>query len=399
MRFRNPLLALILAAATGCGDDDRPDPFEPLPGELVELGHGAVNDRFTAEIATDGTWAYTSTWSFRNAPGNAVLIWDVTGDTPVFVDSLLIEGVSTTGDVQISDDGSLLVVATEYTDGSIVLYDRTDPASPTLITRFGTASTAPGVHTVKLERIEARHYAFMSIDPGTEPARLVIADITDPALPDEVAVLTIGDPFVHDVFVRDGLLFTALWNEGLRIYDIGGGGAGGTVASPVALGTVQTVGGQVHNMWWFHDPEAASDGQRYVFVGQEGPGTVGSGASGDIHVVDISDPENPVEVAFYTVPGAGTHNFSMDEESGILYAAYYNGGVRALDVRGDLSDCTPAQQAADGRCDLTKMGRALAAALDDGEHYVWGVQFVDGFVYASDMLHGIYKLDARGLER
>ena len=40
---------------------------------------------------------------------------------------------------------------------------------------------------------------------------------------------------------------------------------------------------------------------------------------------------------------AGTHNFWVDEPSGILYAAYYNGGVRALDVRGDLGACAEAQ--------------------------------------------------------
>ncbi|MGH7444832.1 MAG: LVIVD repeat-containing protein, partial [Longimicrobiales bacterium] len=349
----------------------------------------------------DGTWAYTSTWSFRAEPGNTVYVWNVTGDTPQRVDSLHIENASTTGDVQISDDGTLLVVATEYAGGSIVIYDRSDPAHPELITRFQSASTTPGVHTVKLGRVDGRHYAFLSIDPVNEPpqpARLVIVDITDPDQPVQVTSLTIGDPFVHDVFVRDGWLFTALWNDGMRIYDIGGAGAGGTPAAPVALGTVETVGGQVHNMWWFHDPSGTADGRRYVFVGQEGPSPGGS-ASGDIHVVDISNAANPREVAFYTVAGAGTHNFSMDEASGILYAAYYNGGVRALDVRGDLSDCTAAQQAPDGRCDLTKMGRELAVGLDTGDNYVWGVQFVDGFVYASDMQDGIYKLDARELAR
>ena len=34
--------------------------------------------------------------------------------------------------------------------------------------------------------------------------------------------------------------------------------------------------------------------------------------------------------------GAGAHNFSVDEAKGLLYAAYYNAGVRVLDVRGDL---------------------------------------------------------------
>jgi hypothetical protein len=103
----------------------------------------------------------------------------------------------------------------------------------------------------------------------------------------------------------------------------------------------------------------------------------------------------PREVAFYHVDGAGTHNFSVDEQRGILYAAYYNAGVRALDVRGDLSTCTAAQKDLLSRCDLKKMGRELAAGLQTGgTSYVWGVHFDGSFVYASDMLTGLWKLAA-----
>ena len=102
----------------------------------------------------------------------------------------------------------------------------------------------------------------------------------------------------------------------------------------------------------------------------------------------------PREVAFYHVDGAGTHNFSVDEERGILYAAYYNAGVRAIDVRGDLSTCSGDQKAADGRCDLRKMGRELAAGLASAQTFIWGVHFDGSFVYASDMLSGIWKLAA-----
>jgi hypothetical protein len=145
-------------------------------------------------------------------------------------------------------------------------------------------------------------------------------------------------------------------------------------------------------VWWFHD--AATSSRRYVFVGEEGPANLFSSSSGDIHVVDISDIDNPREVAFYRVEGAGTHNFWMDEARGVLYAAYYNGGVRALDVRGDLGACTPGQRAPDRRCNLGLMGRELATGLTDGQAaYVWSAQHADGFVYASDMLNGLWKLE------
>jgi len=233
-------------------------------------------------------------------------------------------------------------------------------------------------------------------------ARLVIVDLSNPENPREVMVRNMGNPFVHDVFVRDGLLFTALWNDGVTIWDVGGGGTGGTIANPVQIGNVRTatwspsVGdSEAHNVWWFHDVAGGADAKRFAFVGEEAPGTGGSAlnsSNGDIHVLDVSDMSAPREVAFYHVDGAGTHNFSVDEERGILYAAYYNAGVRALDVRGDLSSCTDTQKATDGRCDLRKMGRELAAGLANAQTFIWGVHFDGSFVYASDMLSGIWKL-------
>jgi len=112
-------------------------------------------------------------------------------------------------------------------------------------------------------------------------------------------------------------------------------------------------------------------------------------------VVDVSNMAAPKEVAFYHIDNAGTHNFSVDEQRGILYAAYYNAGVRAIDIRGDLTECTAAQKSADGRCDLKKMGRELAAGLqNNGNVFIWGVRFDGSFVYASDMLNGLWKLQA-----
>jgi hypothetical protein len=363
---------------------------------LPVLGFGAVSERFTGEVAVRGEWAYTSTWSNRNGiPGNAIKIWDVTGNTPLLRDSLIVPGASTTGDVQISDDGTLLVVATEFTPGTIAIYDRGNPARPVLRSQFSSAHTVGGVHTVKLGRVAGRLYAFLSVNPSPGP-RLVIVDITDASAPVQVFQETMGSPFIHDTFVRDGLLFTALWHDGIRIYDIGGGGRGGTPSAPVL---VSQLGGlrSIHNLWWFHDPRTSA--KRYLFLGEEGPGGLGaSTSSGDIYVVDVSNMAQPQLVAQYNVPGAGTHNFWMDEASGILYAAYYNGGVRALDVRGDLGTCAADQRMSNGRCDLRRMGREAGIAVPAGA-FIWGVVHQGTHVYASDMRAGLYKLDVSALRR
>jgi hypothetical protein len=393
-------LATLVAACGGDGDSPGDGGIGPItvdtPSTLSIVGHGTVTNRFTAEVWVRGTTAYTSTWGSGSgrALGNMLYIWDVAAATPTIVDTLPITGASTLGDVQVSDDGRLLVVATEFSPGSIVIYDASNARAPRQVSRFTSANTAPGVHTAEVARVNGTLYAFLSVDPsGARNGMLVIVDLSDPANPREVYAQSLSR-IIHDVYVRDGLLFTALWSDGMSIWDIGGGGRGGSPSNPVRLGNVHTIGGNVHNIWWFHDPTNSS--KRFAFVGEEGPAALGSSATGDIHVVDVTDLTSPREVGFYSVPGAGTHNFSVDEQRGILYAAYYNGGVRAVSIRGDLSSCSSAERAGDGRCDLVKMKREVAIGLGTSQPsvFVWGVYFAGSRVYASDMLGGLWALGA-----
>jgi hypothetical protein len=198
---------------------------------------------------------------------------------------------------------------------------------------------------------------------------------------------------LHDEYVRDGVAFVSAWNTGMIIMDAGGAGRGGTAAKPVEISRIVTSvngvnsGAAVHNSWWFHNPVTGE--KRYLFIGQEGYPTagIGGGSSGDLHVVDVADLAHPTEVAFfhYRLPSgdsAGVHNLWMDEQAQILYAAFYNGGVVALDVSGTLQG------------DLAAQHRLLAAIQPGGagNTFTWGVQLYNGSLYAIDMLSGFYQL-------
>lgn len=373
-----------------------PTPVPPTPtaATLTVLGRAAVNERYTSEVWVRGTTAYTSTWGTRGGVrGNTIKIWDVTQPTPVLVDSVLVANATTTGDVQVSDDGSLLVVAIESNpNGGLAVYSLANPRAPQLLVRTTGGELQYGVHTAEVARVNGTLYAFCAVDPANGvPSRLVIMSLANPAVPQTVFSQVMGNPFIHDVFVRDGLLFTAEWNDGTGIWDIGA--QGGSPASPRRISRPTTIGGKVHNMWWVHDP--ATSRKQYLMVGEEGPGVIGSSSVGDVHVLDLTNLNAPVEVARFTVPGAGTHNFSVDEANGLLYAAFYNGGVRVLDVRGDLGTCTAAQRTPDGRCDLGLMGREVARFTGTAtvpNVYVWGVHWSSSGVFASDMLHGLWRL-------
>src|SRR5436190_189990 len=261
------LFILSTLGVIACGSDNTVTQPPVNSGKtLTSLGSGTVAERFTGEIWVRGNYAYTTTWGYRAAPGDAVKIWNVANNSPVLVDSVIVTGTKTLGDIQTSDDGQLLIVATEFSPGSIAIYSLVDPTKPQLITRYSTPLTDPGVHTAEVQRVNGKLYAFLCIDPSSSsPARLVIVDLSNPAAPQQVFTAAMGSPYVHDVFVRDGILITALWNDGITIWDIGGGGYGGAVASPVMLGNVVTVGGKAHNGWWFHN--GATGEKRFAFVG------------------------------------------------------------------------------------------------------------------------------------
>ncbi len=366
----------------------------PGATSLPALGLGSVADRFTAEVWVRGTTAYTTTWGTRNGlgRGNAIKLWDVSVATPRLVDSIIVANAGTLGDVQVSDDGALLVAGIEPSpNGGLAIYALDTPRTARLLARTTGGELQYGVHTAEIARVNGVLYAFCAVDPANGvPARLVIVSLANPSQPTTVASLPLGAPFIHDVFVRDGLLFTAEWDDGVGIWDIGGGGTGGSVSAPKRISSIGTVGGNVHNIWWYHDP--TDNSRRYLFVGEEGPGVIGSSSVGDLHVVDISTITAPSEVARFTVSGAGAHNFSVDEASGLLYAAFYNGGVRVLDIRGTLGSCTIAERTADGRCDLTLMGREKAVFTGTGALFVWGVHWSPSGVFASDMLNGLWRI-------
>ena len=356
----------------------------------VASGGNNVPDRYSSDLWVYGNYAYTGTWGFREEPGDALNVWSLAANgAPALAGTVLVPEIGTVSDVEVSDDGQVLVLSGEQgSAGGIFTYSLIDPAHPSFL---GSASVGSrGVHTVTLSTINGRHYAFAAMNPqysGNEtddmPA-LMIYDITDPTAPALVRREPVQPHYgIHDTFVRDGLAFVFAWDEGVIIYDVGNGMVGGSPAAPVEVSRLITAATgnnspSVHNGWWFHNP--VSGEKRYLFIGQEGFGTVGSASSGDIHVVDVSNIEHPVEVAIFHLDGAGVHNFWMDEARQILYAAYYNAGVVALDVSGTLSG--------------NLSGRLLSQVKPGGANntYTWGVQLANGSLYAIDMISGLWQL-------
>ena len=104
---------------------------------------------------------------------------------------------------------------------------------------------------------------------------------------------------------------------------------------------------------------------------------------GIVHVIDVSNLEQPRKVAEYVVPEAGAHNIWVEND--ILYMGYYNGGGRVLDVSGEL------------RGDLYRQGREIArlwTGASDGYRtnmpFAWGAQPHNGMIFYVDINTGLW---------
>jgi LVIVD repeat len=370
-----PLMAAAMAACGG-------DVVEPSLLGFVVVGEGPISEQFSSDLWVHGTTAYTGTWGVRGQTtatmGNTLWPWDVSDPAAPVPGTPLVVDARVVNDVKIRADGAIGVITHEASqDGlnGITLLDLSDPLQPTVISRF-TNTLNTGVHNAWIEG----DYVYLVVDGASPSSGLRILDISDPQNPTIVASFYGGSSFLHDVYVRDGLAFLSHWDAGLIVLDVGNGIAGGSPVNPVEVSRLQTSGGQTHNAWYW--PATG-----YVFVGEEDFQTPGI-----LHVVDASDLTNLQEVATFTVPGATPHNFWLDEDHAVLYAAWYNNGVRMLDVSGQLMG------------ELDRQGREIGAIEYSGQGDCpgvdatcsWAPQLVDGNLYVADMNTGLWVVHPGG---
>ena len=107
--------------------------------------------------------------------------------------------------------------------------------------------------------------------------------------------------------------------------------------------------------------------------------------SGYIHIVDVTDPSKPKDVARYEQREFGSHDVWVEDD--ILYQAYYDGGLRVIDVSGDLMG------------DLANQGREIAVFKTyDPQGYtanapmVLNAQPYKGHIFLTDFNSGLWSV-------
>ena len=314
-------------------------------------------------------------------------------------------------------DGKFLVFTREGASdrkNGIVICSLEDPAHPKPIAEF-TDGVTGGVHSAFVNRQDKYGTYIYLTNDGT--GALHVLDVNDPYHPKEVARWkTEGRPdagrSLHDIDIRDGLLYASYWNDGLVILDIGNGMKGGSPSKPVMVTQykydlnalykqVEVDGGPgfirgTHTAWRH---------KNYVFIADEvfpaaaPKGTKDAAAErayGRLQVLDVSDIEHPKSVAWYEPEHGGVHNVWVAGDT--LYMGAYNAGFRVFDISGELRGDLRAQGREIGHLNTADMdGHVKNSAM------TWGVVVnpKDNLSYVNDDNNGLWiiKIEPKPLTK
>ena len=368
-------------------------------------GQGRVDNVHTSDFwvfeGNDGRdYAISGTWG---ADGWAYM-WDVTDRSNlVKTDSVQVDA-RTVNDVKVSPGARYATMTREGAStrrNGLVILDLEDPAHPVVASIYEEGLTG-GVHNA----FPMEDYVY-TLSAGE---KYVIIDVSDIYNPRTVGEVQHENCRIHDVWVEDGLAYSAQWACGVLIYDVGNGQWGGTPENPVFVSQLTTPGGRTHAVYPYYQE---STGRLLVFAGDEimsrrgmalegglsrepydpetGEGGRPSNTAGYTHILDFTDMDNPKKIARYKVPEYGTHNIWVEDD--VLYQAYYEGGVRVVDVSGDLMG------------NLATQGREIAvykpadpAGYIANAPMVWSAMPFKGEVFFSDWNSGMWTIQLQPRE-
>ena len=368
------------------------------------VGHGLITNVLTSDLWVwpgigkhkGKDFAVTGTWGSN---GEAYF-WDVTDPANMVIIDTVTVDARTVNDVKISEDGRVGVItregASDRKNGFVIL-DVSDPYNVTISAAYNDDMTG-GVHNVFI--YENHVYA---VNNGR---KYDIINIDDPKKPFRVGVYELDTPghSIHDVWIEDGIAYSSNWADGVHAVDVGGlkfdetdrsskrfnpllAKAGqGSPSNPIHLADLKDPNGHNHAAFPF---KSQSTEKFYIVGGDEWfpwryPGKPRPyQPRGGFHFLDFTDIENPKEEAVYTITEAGSHNHWIQGDT--LIAAYYNAGLRIVDISGDLLG------------DLYRQGREIAfymSSQTDGHipnsTNVWGAIPYKGLIYFTDMYSGLY---------
>jgi hypothetical protein len=197
-------------------------------------------------------------------------------------------------------------------------------------------------------------------------------DISDPLNPVQVGSYGKGStPYVHDAFIRNDTLYAAAINAGrLDIVDMTTKGHYTQDTPGKVISKTPTVPeARTHQVW-------LSEDGNFMFVATEVTG-------GHLHIYNIADRTAPVEIAVWkSDPANSIHNVFVKGD--FLYVAYYGDGLRILDIKNPYNPIEVAF--------YDTYPGPVQFPHNSVFHGAWGVYpyFPSGKIAVSDMNTGLY---------
>jgi len=335
--------------------------------------------------------------------GDVMYTIDVSNPAAPVVTDSIVANTRRVNDVMTTPDGKFLVFTREGASdrkNGIVICSLEDPAHPKPIAEFTEGVTA-GVHSAFIyQQPKFGTHIYLTND-GT--GALHVIDINDPYHPKEVAQWKTTRPdagrSLHDIDIKDGLIYASYWNDGLVILDIGNGMKGGSPSNPQMVSQykydlndlyrqVELTGGPgfirgTHTAWRHKNYVFIAD-EVFPASGVKGAKDAAAGrAYGRLQVLDVSNIEKPRSVAFYEPEYGGVHNVWVAGDT--LYMGAYNAGFRAFDIAGELKGDLRAQEREMVHVHTGDMDGKVQNAPD-----TWGVVVKNGLAYINDNNNGLW---------
>jgi hypothetical protein len=243
-----------------------------------------------------------------------------------------------------------------YSSGGFRVWDISDKAAPKLLSYVKTHGF--GVHRFDMDA----NFAYISTEmPGYVGNILVVYDLADPTAPREVArwhmtgqhldggevpTWTGYGVRLHHAMRCGDELWAAVWHAGYKVLDARGLTQGGTIDTLGEYAFPQAIPEPTHTVMPL---ERKINGRRYAVAIDEEHDHKPGQLHGFIWVMDVTDLTRMEPIAAWDLseracpwigqPGArfGAHQFREKLDGTLVYATWFAGGLRVLDLADPTS--------------------------------------------------------------
>jgi len=200
--------------------------------------------------------------------------------------------------------GTYAYAVNENGGGGLAIVDLSNPLAPILVKNWdGAFNTAHNIH------IEAGYAYAVGCRGAAGTSSTTILDLADPLNPVKVGG---ADRYLHDIYVRGNLAYgSAINDNGIAIYDVT------DKTNPQEVSFTGYVGANTHNAW-------LNDDGTVLLTTDEVSG-------GDLHIWNVQNPIRPIPITTWTAnPSAIIHNVTVRGDS--AYISYYTEGFQVVDI-------------------------------------------------------------------